>query len=59
MVILVLRLEVISAELDRVAPNSAIEADEALGRFAPSGLRSLMPVVGQTTETELHSPGKK
>jgi hypothetical protein len=26
-------------------PNSDIEADEALGRFAPSGLRSLMPVV--------------
>src|SRR5690349_5896004 len=28
--------------------NSAIEADEALGRCAPSGLRSLMPVVGRT-----------
>jgi hypothetical protein len=29
-------------------PNSAIEADEALGRYAPSGLRSLMPSVSHT-----------
>jgi hypothetical protein len=29
-------------------PNSDVAADEALGRCAPSGPRSLMPVVGQT-----------
>jgi hypothetical protein len=29
--------------------NSDIEADVALGRCAPSGPRSLIPVVGQTT----------
>jgi hypothetical protein len=30
-------------------PNSDVEADEALGRCAPSGLRSLTPVVGQAS----------
>jgi hypothetical protein len=34
--------------LKTAPPNSDVEADEALGRCAPSGLRSLTPVVGQT-----------
>jgi hypothetical protein len=36
--------------------NSAIEADEALGRCAPSGLRSLTPVVMLTTNRRPIAP---
>ena len=37
-----------TATRPRVLPNSDVEADETLGRGAPSGLRSLMPVVMPT-----------
>jgi hypothetical protein len=45
------------ANTDGAQPNSDVEADEALGRCAPSGLRSLTPVVRQT-RTEMRNRRK-
>jgi hypothetical protein len=39
-----------------VQSNSDIEADEALSRSAPSGLRSLMPVVIRTSSRTVSCP---
>ena len=41
---------ILSYRVCAVSFNSDVEADEALGRCAPSGLRSLTPVVRRTTE---------
>jgi hypothetical protein len=38
----------LASHLQKASHNSDVEADEALGRCAPSGLRSLTPVVMQT-----------
>ncbi len=43
---------------DEVPHNSAVEADVALSRCAPSGPRSLTPVVGQTNGRKRPSAGR-